>query len=290
MQFLAEQVIQGLLVGSTYALVGLGFTFVWGVMRKFNLAYGSVALIGAYAVGVVYRLLGGTGPLAMALALAAAFVAGALAGWLTERISFRFLPPTNEHAPLMSTFGLLYILTETIDQLTAGTPQRVPNPVGFSAFEVGPLFIRQDLVATAVVAVVIMVELHRLVYRTPLGLATRAVSQQVTAAQLVGIGVKRTTVAVFMLTGVVGAVAGYLFGLAMTSVFTIMAFQMTGKGLVAAVIGGLGSFRGAVVGGLLLGVIEFVAMGYLGVNFRDIFAFLLLFVFLMIRPMGLFQT
>jgi branched-subunit amino acid ABC-type transport system permease component len=290
MGFLTEQVIQGLLVGSTYALVGLGFTFVWGVMRKFNLAYGGVALLGAYGVAVVYRFLGGTGLLPLALALATAFVAGALAGWLTERISFRFLPPTNEHAPLMSTFGLLYIMTETLDQLTAGTPQRVPNPVGFSALEVGPLLIRQDLVATAVVAVFIMAQLHQLVYRTRLGLATRAVSQQITAAQLAGIGVKRTTTAVFVLTGMVAAVAGYLFGLAMTSVFTLMAFHMTGKGLVAAVIGGLGSFRGAVIGGLLLGVIEFVAMGYLGVNFRDIFAFLLLFVFLMIRPTGLFQT
>lgn len=290
MVFLTEQMLQGLLVGSTYALVGLGFTFVWGVMNKFNLAYGGVALLGAYVVVFAHQALGGQGLLALGIALVIALAAGAIAGWLTERVSFRLLPANNELAPLISTLGLLYVITEGMDWYTKGVPQRVPNPVGLSGLEVGPLLVRQDLVFAAAVAVAVMVGLHQMVYRTRLGLSTRAVSQNRTAAQLMGIGVQQTTATLFLLTGVVAAVAGYLYGLAITTAFSIVALQMTGKGLIAAIIGGLGSFRGAVVGGLILGVVEFVTMGYLGVLFRDVFAFLLLFLFLIVRPTGLFRT
>ena len=275
----------GALFGATYALIGIGFTLVFGVMHKLNLAYAAASIGGAYA--------GLLAPLVMAgapvwLVFLCAFVAGGVLGYVVYLTCFHFIPLGSPLASLMATVGMLLLIDEIIVHLTNGMPQAFPAAYDDVMLRLGEFTLRGDLLLVFGVAVLCMVGLLLLLYRTRLGLATRAVSQQAIAARLCGIRVGRINAMTFVITGLLGGVAGALIGAAVGTLSPLLTTPLTVKGLIVAVIGGLGSIPGAIVAGLLVGAFENVLQYFRGVTERDLYVMLLLFAFLVFRPGGLF--
>ncbi len=280
-----QAVLDGILFGTIYSLIGIGFTLVFGVMHKINMAY-AAASIGAAYIGLVS---------ASAMKAASAWVvfgcslvAGGVLGFLVYLICFHLIPLRNENATLMSTVGMLLLADELISHATTGAPQNYPATLEDVMFRFGEMSMRGDLVVVFGVSVVCTAALLLLLYRTRLGLATRAVAQQPIAAQLCGMRVAQVNTLTFVITGVLGGIAGALICSAVGSLSILLTGPLTVKGLIVTVIGGLGSVPGAIVAGLLVGGLENVFQHFRGVTERDMYVMLLLFAFLIFRPGGIF--
>jgi branched-chain amino acid transport system permease protein len=282
-----QAVFDGLLFGATYALIGIGFTLVFGVMHKLNLAYAAASVGAAYAGLLILQV--GAGAPAWAVFLCA-FLAGGIIGWLVYLTCFHFIPLANPLAPLMATVGMLLLIDEIVVHVTAGMPQNYPAMFDDVMLRMGELTLRGDLLLVAGVSVLCMIGLLALLYRTRLGLATRAVSQQATAAQLCGIRVGRVNGTTFVITGLLGGIAGALIGASVGALSPLLTAPLTVKGLIVTVIGGLGSIPGAILAGLLVGAFENVFQQFRGVTERDLYVMLLLFAFLIFRPAGLLKS
>ena len=282
---LLQAISDGLLFGATYALIGIGFTLVFGVMHKLNLSYAAASLGGAYCGLLVLKVAAGA---PAGLVFLGAFVAGGVIGWLVYLTCFHFIPLSNPLATLMSTVGMLLLIDEIIVHITAGMPQNYPAMFDDVMLHLGGYTLRGDLLLVFFLSVLCMVGLLALLYRTKLGLATRAVSQQAVAAQLCGIRVARVNALTFIVTGLLGGVAGAMIGAAVGALSPLLTAPLTVKGLIVTVIGGLGSIPGAIIAGLLVGGFENVFQLYRGVTERDFYVMLLLFAFLVFRPGGLF--
>jgi branched-chain amino acid transport system permease protein len=256
---------------------------VFGVMHKLNLAYAAASIGAAYAGLLIVKVT--TAAWAVFLC---AFLAGGVIGWLVYLTCFHFIPLSHSLAPLMSTVGMLLLIDEIIVHATAGMPQNYPAMFDDVMLRVGGFTLRGDLLLVAAVSVACMVALLALLYRSRLGLATRAVSQQAVAAQLCGIRVARVNAMTFVLTGLLGGIAGALIGASVGALSPLLTAPLTVKGLIVTVIGGLGSIPGAIVAGLLVGAFENVFQQFRGVTERDLYVMLLLFAFLVFRPGGLF--
>ncbi|HSG75282.1 MAG TPA: branched-chain amino acid ABC transporter permease [Burkholderiales bacterium] len=282
---LLQTVSDGVLFGATYALIGIGFTLVFGVMHKINMAYAAASVGGAYAGLLVLTVMAQAPP---ALVFFGAFVAGGVLGWVVYLTCFHFIPLSSPLATLMSTVGMLLLIDEVIVHVTAGMPQSYPAMFDDVMLRAGEFSMRGDLLLVFGVSVLAMIALLLLLYRTSLGLATRAVSQQPVAAQLCGIRLVRVNALTFVVTGLLGGLAGALIGASVGTLSPLLTTPLTVKGLIVTVIGGLGSIPGAIVAGLLVGGFENVLQLYRGVTERDLYVMLLLFVFLTFRPGGLF--
>jgi branched-subunit amino acid ABC-type transport system permease component len=282
----AQSLIDGLLFGTTYALIGIGFTLIFGVMRKLNLAYGAAALAGTYIGLVAFLQLDAPPPVVF---LASALGSGVI-GLAVYYCCFRFTPTNYPMASLLASVGMLLFIDEVVIHLSHGMPFPYPSVFRDAVIEIGDIWIRGDLLFVFGMCVVAMGILFWLLYRTPLGLATRAVSQQPRAAQLCGIDSARVNAVTFVIAGILGGVAGAMTAAAVGVLSPIIALGLTVKGLIVVVIGGLGSIPGAIIGGLLVGAAENVFLLLRGVTERDIYVMLLLFVFLTLRPRGLFGS
>ncbi|MFM7971142.1 MAG: branched-chain amino acid ABC transporter permease [Betaproteobacteria bacterium] len=281
---LSQSVIDGVLFGTTYSLIGIGFTLIFGVMHKINLSYAAASIGAAYLSLIVVTAV------PTPLVYASAALMGGVLGWLIYLICFRFIPLNNPLATLMSTVGMLLAIEELISHLTYGMPQNYPALFASSNFEIGQFFLRGDLIFVFGLGCVAMVVLMQLLKRTRLGLATRAVAQQPVAAQLCGMSVNTTNASTFIIAGLLGGTAGAMAGAAIGVLSPLMTLPLTVKGLVVTVIGGLGSIPGAIVAGLIVGGAENLFQFLRGVSERDIYVMLLLFVFLVFRPGGLFAA
>jgi branched-subunit amino acid ABC-type transport system permease component len=277
----------GVLFGATYALIGIGFTLVFGVMHKINMAYAAASVGGAYAGLLVLQVMAGAPPWVV---FSCAFLAGGLLGWMVYVTCFHFIPLSSPLATLMSTVGMLLLIDEVIVHITAGMPQAYPAMFGDVMLFMGDFSMRGDLILVFGVSVLAMIALLALLYRSPLGLATRAVAQQPVAAQLCGIRLVRVNALTFVITGLLGGLAGALIGASVGTLSPLLTTPLTIKGLIVTVIGGLGSIPGAIVAGLLVGGFENVLQLYRGVTERDLYVMLLLFAFLIFRPGGLFAA
>ena len=279
---LTQSWIDGVMFGTTYALIGIGFTLIFGVMHKINLAYAAASIGAAYLSLLVIELV--PTPLVY---LFSAF-AGGLLGALIYFVCFRFIPIKSPLATLMSTVGMLLVIEELMSHLTQGMPQNYPAMLTDIGLEIGELYIRGDLMFVFALGAIAMVLLNLLLKRTRLGLATRAVAQQPVAAQLCGMGIDKTNASTFIIAGFLGGTAGAMVGAAIGVLSPLVALPITVKGLIVTVIGGLGSIPGAIIAGLLVGGFENIFQYWRGVTERDIYVMLLLFVFLVFRPNGLF--
>jgi branched-chain amino acid transport system permease protein len=282
-----QAVSDGLLFGATYALIGIGFTLVFGVMHKLNLAYAAASVGAAYAGLIILQVSAGAPAWIVFLC---AFLAGGVIGWLVYLTCFHFIPLSNPLAPLMATVGMLLLIDEIVVHATAGMPQNYPAMFDDVMLRMGEFTLRGDLLLVAAISVLCMIGLLALLYRTRLGLATRAVSQQAVAAQLCGIRVGRVNGTTFVITGLLGGIAGALIGASVGALSPLLTAPLTVKGLIVTVIGGLGSIPGAIVAGLLVGAFENVFQLFRGVTERDLYVMLLLFAFLIFRPSGLFRS
>jgi branched-chain amino acid transport system permease protein len=280
------------MVGASYALLGLGFTLIFGVLRRANLAYGPAIMFGVYAATWLSEH-AAAGLLALALVSVAGSV---LAGAYVERLCFaphsdipgrRRSGQGSAVAAMVASFAVWMQLEEAA---TLGLPRHLyafpalhPGP----PLALGPLVLRGEalvmLAATAAICGLVWVVLHR----TRFGLAVRAVIEQPAAAGLAGIDVGRVLVGVFALASAIGGVAGFLIAASHEQVTPHLGMWSTLKGLLAMMIGGLGSLPGAVAGGVLVGMLEVHTQWYLGPQARNLIAYLLLFALLVVRPRGL---
>jgi branched-chain amino acid transport system permease protein len=284
---IVQSVADGVLFGATYAMLGIGFTLIFGVMHKINLSYAAASIGGAYASLLVLAGFSGAPP---PLVFVLSAICGGVIGGLVYLVCFRFIPLANPLATLMSTVGMLLLIDEIIVHTTAGVPMSYPALFSDVIIALGPFNLRGDLMFVFAVGCVCMVLLLLLLYRTRLGLATRAVSQQATAARLCGISTVRVNAMTFVITGVVGGIAGSMIGAAIGLLSPLLSLPLTVKGLIVTVIGGLGSIPGAIIAGLLVGGFENFFQYFRGVTERDLYVMLLLFIFLVFRPGGMFRT
>ena len=280
-----QSITDGLLFGSIYALIGIGFTLIFGVMHKINLAYGAASIAGAYVSIAVAAYV----PLpALITFLIAAIGSGAIA-FLIYLANFRFIPLASPLATLMATVGMLILIDEIVVHATDGMPQPYPALFADIYIEWGDFGLRGDLVFIFVLSLIAMVVLMFMLYRTRLGIATRAVAQQPVAAQLAGISLDRTNALTFVITGMLGGLAGAMIGASVGVLSPLLVVPITVKGLIVCVIGGLGSIPGAIIAGLAVGAFENFFLAFRGVTERDMYVMLLLFVFLVFRPGGIFS-
>ncbi len=281
---LVQSLMDGVMFGATYALIGIGFTLIFGVMHKINLSYAAASVGAAY----LSLLIVSVAPTPLVYLFAA--LCGGLLGALIYFVCFKFIPLNQALATWMSTVGMLLVLEEAIVHATAGMPQNYPALFADKVFNLGPFIVRGDLLFVFVLGCAVMVGLKFMLEKTRLGLATRAVAQQPVAAQICGMSVDQTNASTFVIAGLLGGTAGAMTGAAIGVLSPLLTLPLTVKGLVVTVIGGLGSIPGAILAGLIVGGAESLFQFVRGVSERDIYVMLMLFVFLVFRPNGLFAA
>lgn len=274
----------GAMFGGIYALIGIGFTLVFGITRRLHLGYAAASLAAAYLGVTTSHLFGDIG-LPMVIV---SIVAGAVLGALTYATCFHIPLASHRLGPLVSTFGLLLFASAATGYATEWEPLLYPDLADLGLLDIGPLSVRSDLIVVLAICGACTILLYLLLFRSRFGLAIRALAQQPLVAQLCGIGVVRLSIATFALTGAVGGLAAGMSGVAVGVLSPLLIMPLTIKGLTVAVIGGLGSVRGAVVAGLMVGALENISLFIRGVFERDLYVMILLFAFLMLRPQGMF--
>lgn len=300
MDIFAQQLANGLVLGSIYALIALGYTMVYGILGLINFAHGEVVMIGAMVAITVIGMFAGAGSdlpgvvLVLGGMLVAVPVCAAL-GWSIERVAYRRLRNAPRLAPLITAIGVSIVLQNVAMIVWGRGYQPFPAVLPQESFVVLGAHLTFAKVAVVLVSVLLMIGLWLLVERTRIGRAMRATAQNPQAARLMGVDTDRIISFTFITGSILGAVAGVMVSANYGQADPYMGFMLGLKAFTAAVLGGIGNLGGAVVGGLLLGVIEAMGAGYigdltggvLGSNYQDIFAFLVLIGVLVFRPSGL---
>jgi len=278
-----QTLIDGIMIGSAYALLALGFSLIFGVLRRLNLAYGSSILMGAFAGAAVFAQLKSGGWIVAAATVAAAVAAGIY----VERLCFWAVRRGAAIASMVSSFAIWMQLEEILALVFPERTLAFPPLVGSAMLQVGPFQFRSEYLAMFVLAVAVMAALEWLLRATRFGLAVRAVTEYPEAARAMGVPVARIAFWAFVLASAIGGTAVFLMASAEEQVTLHTGMALTFTGLIAMMIGGIGSLRGAVLGGIVLGVVETVAQAQLGGSGREFAAFGLLFLLLVVRPGGL---
>ncbi|TDE91512.1 branched-chain amino acid ABC transporter permease [Occultella glacieicola] len=284
-----QQLLNGLFVGSIYALFAIGFTLVFGVLDRLNLAHPAVFTVAAF-VGIELVAVGG---LSIWAALPVVFVVGGLLGLVIEQVAFRPLKGRADahFAGLISSIALAGMFIALLQWRYGPDTKRFPaESFPETTYKVLGAQVTGVQVAILLITIVLAVGLHLLVGRTRLGRSMRATAENPTAARVVGVNVDRVSATTLAISSALGAVAGALFAMNVNSAQLGMGGAIELKGLAVIVVGGMASLPGALVGGLLLGLAEVFTVQYIGSSWRDLVAFGLLFLILVVRPQGLFGT
>ena len=314
-----QQLVNGLTAGSVYAVVALGYTMVYGIIQLINFAHGEVVMIGAMVAFTVINALAphGLPPLAVVLVgTACAIPVCMLVGYSMERLAYRPLRGAPRLAPLITAIGVSIVLQHLAMLVWSRNVLAFPQIIKNTTYTLGGASITNVQIAIIAVCIALMGGLALLVYRTQLGTAMRATAQNPQVAGLMGVDVNRVIAATFVIGAALGAVAGVLFGTYYGVAQYTMGSILGLKAFSAAVLGGIGNIPGAMLGGVLLGVVEALGAGYIGdlsdlcaygwiadflgeqcaggghfilfgSNYQDVFAFLVLIVVLVFRPSGL---
>ena len=292
MENLLQQLLNGITWGSIYALIALGYTMVYGVLKLINFAHGEVYMMGAMAGYYAAHALGvASSPSlgSLVLVLSVSMAACGLLGALIERVAYRPLRGAGRLAPLITAIGVSLLLQNAGQLVFGADPKFFPALLrSEEVLRVGQIAISNIQIAVLATAIALMAGLQYVVKRTRFGRAMRAVSYDAPAAALMGVPVDRVILGTFVLGSMLAAAAGILVGLSNPKIDPLMGLMPGLKAFVAAVLGGIGSVPGAMVGGLLLGVIETLVTGYLSSTYRDAIAFVILVLILLYRPTGLF--
>ena len=294
-QFL-QQVVNGLTLGSLYALIAVGYTVVYGIIQLINFAHGEIFMIGAFGALATWTwLLGGdsTALWVLPIMLAGAIAASVTVAVLTERLAYRPLRNAPRLAPLITAIGVSVLLQEAIRLFYPEARSQRPFPqidvVTGPPIDVGGVLIPRPAIFTILALVVCGAFLNVFIFRTLSGRAMQATAQDADTARLMGINVNRAIVMAFVVGAALAAVAGVAQGLQNGNIGFRIGFLAGLKAFTAAVLGGIGNVNGAIVGGLVLGLIEALATEYLfgGGAWKDIWAFVILILVLVFRPQGL---
>lgn len=279
--------INGISLGSVYAIIALGYTMVYGIAKMLNFAHGDVIMVGGYAA-LTLMLNMGTHPMAAVLA---AIVVCTVLGVAIERVAYR--PLRNAASPLavlITAIGVSYLLQNVVLLIFGSSPKSFQSVVGLSDLKLagGSLVITAETIVTIISCIVIMVGLTAFINRTKPGQAMLAVSEDKGAAQLMGINVNSTIALTFAIGSGLAAIAGVLLCSSYPSLSPYTGSMPGIKAFVAAVFGGIGSIHGAMIGGILLGVIEILGKAYISSQLADAIVFAVLIVVLLVKPTGLF--
>ena len=283
---LYQQLINGLMLGASYSLVAIGYTLIFGVLNLLYFAHGEVFMVGAF-VGLFLVLYAGTN---IYVALLGALIACAVLGALAFFVAVRPVPKDRPLAPLISTIGLTIVLQNFAIYVFGGRQFSFPETIHQELYHFGPITISSVQIFILGIAIALMVALWLFIERTKLGRAMRAVAENHETAALLGVNVNRVVLITFVIGSGIAGIAGVLDGLKNSSVSPFMGLGAAVKGLIVMLLGGLGNVPGAMIAGLLLGMIEILSAAYIGTTERDFFSFLILILILLYRPTGLFGT
>jgi len=279
-----QQLINGISLGSIYALIALGYTMVYGIIKLINFAHGDIYMLGAYVgffATAVFKM-----PFLPALLIA--MVAAAVSGMIIERLAYRPLRNAPKIAVLITAIGVSLLLEYGGMLLVSPQPRTFPAVFEATTYNLGGFVINNQQIVIMLVSIVLMVVLTYVVNRTKVGKAMRAVSYDTDAARLMGIDVDRVISFTFGIGSALAAAAGVLVGVYYNSIDPLMGIMPGLKAFVAAVLGGIGVIPGAMVGGVILGVIEALVSGFISSTFRDAAAFAILIIILLFKPSGIF--
>ncbi|MDP3722707.1 MAG: branched-chain amino acid ABC transporter permease, partial [Candidatus Omnitrophota bacterium] len=289
-----QQLANGLTLGAIYALIALGYTMIYGVLQLINFAHGEVFMVGAYAALTVVLALA-VHPLLAGLPWWGALLVGGIGamgccGWLglaIERVAYRPI----RHAPrlnaLITAIGLSFFLQNAVMLLYGATDRQFPSLIPLVRWELGGVTITLMQVVVWTASALLMVALQALVRSTKLGMAMRATAQDLSACALLGIPVDRIIATTFAIGSALAAMGGVLFGLTYGTINFHDGYLTGLKAFTAAVLGGIGNIPGAMVGGLVLGLLEGLGAGYLSSQWKNVFAFVVLVLLLLCKPTGL---
>jgi branched-chain amino acid transport system substrate-binding protein len=292
-----QQLVNGLSVGSIYALIALGYTMVYGVLKLINFAHSEVFMVGSFVGLFTAQALGfsaahpenfGLGPALLVLLVAMA--ASALLGLTIERFAYRPLRGAHRLAPLITAIGVSILLQNLAILVFGANPRSFPMIVAETRYELGGVVLTNLKILIFVVSGLLMLALQFFVRSTWTGKAMRALSVNLSAAKLMGISVNQVIALTFAVGSSLAAAGGILFGLDQGKIEPLMGVLVGLKAFVAAVLGGIGSIPGAAFGGLLIGVAEQLTAGYLSADYRDAITFAILIAVLLVRPEGLFGS
>jgi len=293
---LVQQLVNGTVLGATIGLIALGYTMVYGIIQLINFAHGEIFMIGAFSglyayTRVIPESVRANELLALPLVMLVAMAASTATAVLAERFAYRPLRHAPRLAPLITAIGVSIALQEAIRLFypDGKNPQSFPALISRGTFRVGDVTIPWTSVFTVVTAVVLMLALEAFVNRTRLGKAMRATSQDPETARLMGIDTDKVIVVAFALGGALAGVAGVIQGIRFTQIDFRIGFVAGIKAFTAAVLGGIGNIRGAVLGGFVIGLVEALATEYVpqGSAWKDVWAFVVLIIVLTVRPQGL---
>lgn len=284
---LLEQLINGITLGSIYAIVALGFTLVFGVLGIINMAHGEIFMFGAFTGVIVTTTFG----LPLWLAFVAAIGVTIILGYMLERFALRPLrgkQGVSHLAPLISTIGVSILLENLSHHLFGAGNHPFRNAFAEINFQIGSITIYLVQILIFVISVVLMMALSYWLLKTKAGKALRATAENLETASLLGVNTKRIIVMTVVIASAMGGIAGILVGMAFNSVNPQMGLSMGLKGLAIIILGGMGNVKGAMAGGIILGLAETMVVAYGDSGYRDAIAFVAIIFILLLRPQGIF--
>ncbi len=297
LQQLPQQLVNGLTLGGVYALIAIGYTMVYGILGMLNFAHGEIYMIGGFAGWWMLHLLTRNNEVMMhatlviSLMIIIAMAVSAVVGMLAERIAYRPLRNAPRINLLLSALGVSIFLQNLVLNYQGAKVRSFHIssliPESFRVIQIGPAVFSFMRALVIVVTFLLMGLLALMIKKTKVGKAMRATAQDIEAAAFMGIDVDRIVVLVFLIGSALGGAAGTLVGLLFTQVDYYVGFQAGLKGFTAAVLGGIGNIYGAMLGGILLGFAESLAVTFLPSAYKDVVAFVILITVLIVRPWGL---
>ena len=278
-----QQLVNGLSLGSIYALIALGYTMVYGIIKLINFAHGDIYMLGAYCAFLITTYCG----LGFIPALLISMIFCGVVGVLIERIAYKPLRHATRITALITAIGVSYVLEYATQYIMGSEVRTYPKLLTSASFHLGPVTITMQQVYIFVITVILMVVLQFIVQKTKMGRAMRAVSVDEDAARLMGIDVDKTISFTFLLGSALAGVAGVLVGIYYNSINPLMGMTPGLKSFIAAVFGGIGSIPGAMIGGLFIGIAETMVTAYGSSLYKDAIVYIILILILILKPAGL---
>ena len=283
MEYLLTQIINGLAIGSIYALLSVGYSIIYSILNLINFAHGDLCMVGVFICASIIALTGN-----VFFALVAACVLGAVLGLLVEKLAYKPVRKASRAAPFVSAVGVAMIMRGFAQVGWGSSMQSFPQIIPFKVFHIGDISISGLAVNICLIAAVIMVLVSVFVQKTRVGLSIRCVSQNIQASNLVGIPVDRIISIVYAFGAAIGVLGMIFYATYYQSIFIAMGFAATVKAFTASLLGGLGNLYGAFLGGIILGLAEALGAGFISSGYRDAIAYGVLILVLIIKPTGIF--
>lgn len=282
-QQFAQQIVNGISLGSIYALIALGYTMIYGIIKLINFAHGDIYMLGAYMGFICITQFG----LPFFPSLVLAMAGCAVAGIIIERIAYRPMRSAPRIAALITAIGVSFFLENGMILLVSPQPRTFPPVFAPTVYHIGGVVVNNQQILILISAFALMLALTYIVNRTKAGKAMRAVSFDADAAKLMGINIDMVISTTFALGSALAAAAGVLVGIYYNSIDPLMGMMPGIKAFIAAVVGGIGILPGAMLGGIIMGLVEAMVSGFFSSTFRDAAAFAILILILLVKPTGI---